>query len=214
MDPSLYAAFVLAALLISLAPGPDMLFIAANALARGRRAGVVAASGVSTGLAIHTVAAAFGLGALLQAAPAALDVVRLVGAAFLLYLAVTAWRARDPLELRGTRPRSMRRVYLMAALTNLANPKVVIFYLAFFPQFLATGTAAWSAMVQFLVLGATLIVVGFAVDASTGLLAGWMSERVLRRRSFQRWLSRVSAAIFGGLAVRLAVDSRRPHFFR
>lgn len=211
MDPSLYAAFVLAALLISLAPGPDMLFIAANGLARGRRAGVLAALGVSTGLAIHTIAAAFGLGALIHAAPAALDVIRVLGAIFLLYLAITTWlasRRADHTELQTVRRRSLRRIYLMAALTNLANPKVIVFYLAFFPQFLTAGADAWSATTQFLLLGVSLIVVGFVVDASTGLLAGWMSERVLRRDAFQRWLSRVSAAVFGGLAVRLAVDSR------
>jgi threonine/homoserine/homoserine lactone efflux protein len=158
------------------------------------------------------VAAALGLGALMQAAPALLEGVRIAGAVFLLYLAVTTWRASRTHQVVATpaveRPRSASRVYAMAVLTNLANPKVILFYLAFFPQFLTTGAGSWPATVQFLVLGATFIVVGLAVDASAGVAAGTLSERLLRRTRLRRWLDRVSAAIFGGLAVRLALDSR------
>jgi threonine/homoserine/homoserine lactone efflux protein len=243
MDSTLLVAFLVAVALLSLAPGPDMLFIVANAVTGGRRAGVVAALGMSTGLAVHTVAAALGLGALIQAAPMVLDGVRVAGAVFLVYLAVSTWRSsmtvgrvevpeapdgpaasdrgrdRAPSDTgpsdRGPigaapagRPRSISRVYAMATLTNLANPKVVLFYLAFFPQFLTTSTGSWPVTLQFLTLGAAFIVVGLAVDASAGMLAGMLSERVLRRGRVRRWLDRVSAAVFGGLAVRLALDTR------
>ncbi|WP_020575040.1 LysE family translocator [Actinopolymorpha alba] len=210
MDHALLAAFVVAVALISVAPGPDMLFIVANALTGGRRAGVVAALGMSTGLAVHTTAAAFGLGALIRAAPLVLDGVRIAGALFLIYLAITTWRASRRLDLSAPvapRARSLPRVYGMAVLTNLANPKVILFYLAFFPQFLTTGAGSLPATVQFLVLGGLFIVVGLSVDASAGLLAGTMSDRLLRRQAFRRWLDRVSAAVFGALAVRLALDS-------
>jgi threonine/homoserine/homoserine lactone efflux protein len=212
MNHALLIGFVVAVALVSLAPGPDMLFIVANAISGGRRAGVVAALGMSTGLACHTVAAALGLGALMQAAPALLEGVRIAGAAFLLYLAVTTWRSSRTHQFVTTptveQPRSVSRVYAMAVLTNLANPKVILFYLAFFPQFLTTGTGSWPATTQFLVLGATFIVVGLAVDASAGVAAGALSEQVLRRTGVRRWLDRASAAIFGGLAVRLALDAR------
>jgi threonine/homoserine/homoserine lactone efflux protein len=253
MDSTLFVAFLIAVALLSLAPGPDMLFIVANAVTGGRRAGVVAALGMSTGLAVHTVAAALGLGALIQAAPMVLDGVRVAGAVFLVYLAVSTWRSsmtvgrvevpeapdgpaasdrgrdhapsdtgpsdtgpsgtgpsdRGPIGAAPAgRPRSISRVYAMATLTNLANPKVVLFYLAFFPQFLTTSTGSWPVTLQFLTLGTAFIVVGLAVDASAGMLAGMLSERVLRRGRVRRWLDRVSAAVFGGLAVRLALDTR------
>jgi threonine/homoserine/homoserine lactone efflux protein len=204
MELSVLFAFAVAAAVIALVPGPDMMFIIATGIARGRVAGVIAAVGMSTGLAVHTIAAALGLGALLQAAPAILDAVRIAGAIFLVYLAITTLRsARDvaanaPATHGG---RSLRRTYAMAVLTNLANPKVILFYLAFFPQFLSTG--GWPTPVQFLVLGAILIVVGLLVDASAGLAAGALSELLLRRPTIRRWLNRVSAAIFGALAVRL-----------
>ncbi len=216
MNRALLATFLVAVALLSLAPGPDMLFIVANAITGGRRAGVVAALGVSTGLAVHTVAAALGLGALIQAAPMVLDGIRVVGAVFLVYLAVATWRSsrahrrqQEPVdEVAAARQRSIPRVYAMAMLTNLANPKVILFYLAFFPQFLTTGAGSWPATVQFLVLGAAFIVVGLAVDGSAGMLAGTLSERILRRGRVRQWLDRVSAAVFGALAVRLALDAR------
>jgi threonine/homoserine/homoserine lactone efflux protein len=212
VDLALLVAFAAAVLLLSLAPGPDMLFIVANAIGGGRRAGVVAALGMSTGLAVHTVAAACGLGALLRVFPGVLDGVRVVGALFLAALAFTAWRrsrARGTHASLTVRARtSMRKVYVMALLTNLANPKVVLFYLAFLPQFLSTGPASWAPTLQLLVLGALFIVIGLAVDGSAGLLAGSLADRVLRNPAVGGWLERVSAALFGGLAVRLVLDSR------
>lgn len=212
MDVSVVLGFLLAVFLVSVVPGPDMLFIVANAAAGGRRTGVVAAAGMSTGLAVHSVAAALGLGALIQAAPEVLDGVRIAGAAFLLYLAYLTWRAsRQEPGAAGAAPelprRTLRRTYVMATLTNLANPKVILFYLAFVPQFITTGGGSWPATVQFLVLGGLFILVGFPVDASAALLAGTLSDRFLRTGSrVRRRLERVTAAIFAGLAARLALD--------
>ncbi|ALG12554.1 LysE family translocator [Kibdelosporangium phytohabitans] len=209
MELSILLAFTVASALISLAPGPDMMFIIANGIARGRKAGVIAALGMSTGIAIHTVAAAAGLGALLAAAPVALDVMRVLGAIFLVYLAITTWRASRKASTQAEAPvpqRSMRKMYVMAVLTNLANPKVILFYLAFFPQFISDhGMPPWA---QFLTLGAILICVGLAVDATVGFISGALSEFLQRRPAIRRWMDRVSAAIFGALAVRLVAD---PH---
>ncbi|MFD1048613.1 LysE family translocator [Kibdelosporangium lantanae] len=106
--------------------------------------------------------------------------------------------------LPTVRNRSLRRMYVMAVLTNLANPKVILFYLAFFPQFVTQG--GWPVWVQFLVLGAILIVVGLAVDASVGFVSGSLSQLLLRRPAIKRWLDRVSAAIFCALAIRLVTE--------
>ncbi len=169
--------------------------------------GVVAAAGMSSGILGHTILAALGLGALLQAAPIALEAVRIAGAVFLVYLAITTLRsAKDVAATAPTRfgQRSLRKTYMMAVLVNLSNPKVVLFYIAFFPQFVTEG--GWPVPVQFLVMGAILILIGFTVDASVGLASGTLSAVLQRRPAVQRWLNRVSAAIFGGLAVRLVVD--------
>ena len=212
MELSIVLAFVVAVFFVSVVPGPDMLFIVANAAVGGRRAGVVAAAGMSTGLAVHTVAASLGLGALIQAAPQVLNGVRIAGAAFLLYLAYLTWRASrqevseadETLELPR---RTLRKTYVMATLTNLANPKVILFYLAFVPQFVTTGADSWPVTVQFLVLGVVFIAVGFPVDASAGLLAGSLATTLFRAGSkVRRRLERVCAGIFTALAARLAAD--------
>jgi threonine/homoserine/homoserine lactone efflux protein len=206
MDASVLFAFAAACAVIALVPGPDMMFIIATGIARGRLAGLVAALGMSSGLVVHTLAAALGLGALLAAAPVVLEAVKIAGAVFLVYLAITTMRSATDVAVRAPIThggRSLRRTYFMAVLTNLANPKVIVFYLAFFPQFLTTG--GWSTPVQFLVLGAVFIAVGLTVDATAGLSAGALSVTLTRRPAVQRWLNRFSAAIFGGLAVRLVI---------
>jgi threonine/homoserine/homoserine lactone efflux protein len=212
VDLHVVLAFVAAAYVISLVPGPDMLFIVANGVAGGRRAGVTAALGVSTGLLGHTLAAAFGLGILVQRAPEALRVVRIAGAVVLLVLAVTTWRAarrQGPEEAVAAVPRrSLRRTFALAALTNLANPKVILFYLAFVPQFVTLGAGAAPVPVQMLVLGAVLIVVGLSVDGTTGLLSGTLSDRLRANRRLRRRMERASAGVFAALATRLVLDSR------
>jgi threonine/homoserine/homoserine lactone efflux protein len=207
MDLQIVLAFAVACVVISVVPGPDMMFIMANGIARGRAAGVVAAAGMSTGIMGHTIAAALGLGALLQAAPVALEAVRIAGAVFLVYLAITTLRSAKDVAAAAPEKfghRSLRRTYVMAMLVNLSNPKVVLFYVAFLPQFLTEG--GWPVPVQFLVMGAILIMIGFCVDATVGLAAGTLSTVLRRRPAVQRWLNRVSAAIFGALAVRLVAD--------
>ncbi|TCC62935.1 LysE family translocator [Kribbella pittospori] len=212
METSVVVGFVVAVFLVSVVPGPDMLFVVANAAVGGRRAGVVAAAGMSSGLVGHTVAAALGLGALIQAAPQVLNGVRIAGAAFLLYLAYLTWRASrqhvGELEDGPEVPqRTLRKTYVMATLTNLANPKVILFYLAFVPQFISTGAGAWPATVQFLILGAIFILVGFPVDVSVALLAGGLTSKFLSAGStVRRRLERVCAGIFAALAARLATD--------
>jgi threonine/homoserine/homoserine lactone efflux protein len=211
MELSIVVGFMVAALVVSVVPGPDMLFIAANAAAGGRQAGVVAAARGESG---GSGRPGLGLGALIQAAPQVLNGIRIAGAAFLLYLAYLTWQAsrREVGEVDETLElprRTLRRTYLMAALTNVANPKVILFYLAFVPQFITTGADSWPATLQILTLGAILIVIGFAVDASVGLLAGSLTNRLLRAGSkARRRLERICAGIFAALAARLATDIR------
>jgi threonine/homoserine/homoserine lactone efflux protein len=211
VDLHLVLAFVAATALLSLVPGPDLLFIVANGAAGGRRAGIVAALGVSTGLAVHTVAAALGLGLLIRSAPEALQVVRIAGGVVLLYLAVSTWLAsRRAGELTAVRlqRRSLRRTYVLAALTNLANPKVILFYLAFVPQFVTAGPGAAPVAAQLLLLGLIFILVGLSVDGPAGLLSGTLSERITGRARARAWMERLTAGVFAGLAVRLLSESQ------
>ncbi|GAB2736808.1 LysE family translocator [Amycolatopsis magusensis] len=209
MELGALLGFAGACVVLNLVPGPGMMFIIAHGVGGGRSGGVAAALGMASGTMAHTVAAALGLSALLRAAPAALEAVKIAGAVFLLYLAVsTLISARKPAALaaaRGSRRSTLRKTYLSAVLTNLANPKVVLFYLAFVPQFLTPG--GWAVSAQILVLGAVLIVIGLVMDGAVGLAAGTFSALVLRKPKFQRRLKEFSAVIFGGLALRLLTEN-------
>lgn len=213
VELTVVAGFAVAVLVLSLAPGPDMMFIVANAVAGGRRARNGRSRGhvyrLGGALSCRGIRAGSGD----PGRPAVLDGVRIVGAVLLVSLAVGTWRESREQPTQATAGvallrRSLRKVYAMATLTNLANPKIQLFYLAFLPQFLTIGPTNWSVTAQLLVLGALIIVVGLLVDASAGVLAGTLSDRLLHHGAIRRWLDRTAAAIFGGLAARLALDIR------
>ncbi|NDU73128.1 LysE family transporter [Actinomadura sp. DSM 109109] len=202
VDTSLYAAFVVAALALCVTPGPDMMFIVAMGGRGGPAAGLMAAAGVATGALTHAVAATLGLSALFSALPALYHVLRWAGAAYLLYLAVRSFRDRgEPGE--GTAPAGPGRLraFGQGVVTNLLNPKVILFNIAFLPQFV--NPSVGHPMVQLLLLGATLVVIGLAVDAGVGLLSGRLADLLRRSRRVARGLNLFSGTVFTGLAVRL-----------
>lgn len=208
VDLSLYAAFLAAALALCVAPGPDMMFIVAMGGRGGPVTGVLAALGVAAGALVHAVSAALGLSALFTTLPVLYHVLRWLGAAYLLYLAVKAFRDRSPLateedspSVEGPSGPGRRRAFWQGAVTNLLNPKMILFNVAFLPQFVnpALGHVSW----QLLLLGLTLVLMGFAVDASVGLLSGRLSSALRGSRRIARGLNIFSGTVFTGLAVRL-----------
>jgi threonine/homoserine/homoserine lactone efflux protein len=205
VDLGLYLAFFLAAFALCASPGPDMLFIVAVGGRGGPVSGLLAALGVATGALVHVIAAMLGLSALFLAFPPLYHVLRWVGAAYLLYLAVKAFRDREPLGggEPGHRPMSRWRTYGQGAVTNLLNPKVILFNIAFLPQFVRPEG---NVPLQFLVLGLTLVLVGLAVDATVGLLAGRLGAVLRRSARVARGMNVFSGAVFTGLAVRLVAS--------
>lgn len=207
VDMSLYAAFLVAAFALCITPGPDMMFIVAMGGRGGPAAGVMAALGVACAMLVHAVAAALGLSALFTALPTLYHVLRWAGAAYLLYLAVKAFRDRSVPgeEGAGAAGAGMRRAFWQGAMTNLLNPKVILFNVAFLPQFVDPSLGHVQG--QLLLLGVTLVVMGFLWDGSIGLLAGRLSSFLRRSARVNRWLNIVSGAVFTGLAVRLVATS-------
>lgn len=203
VDTSLYAAFLVAAFVLCVTPGPDMMFIVAVGGRGGPATGVLAALGVACAMFVHTVAAALGLSALFTALPTLYHVLRWAGAAYLLYLAVKAFRSRGgPVEADGTSGSGRRRAFWRGAVTNLLNPKVILFNASFLPQFVSPELG--HVREQFLLLGTTITVMGFLVDGSVGLLSGKLSALLRRSRRVARGLDIFSGTVFAGLAVRLA----------
>lgn len=204
----LLLSFLSAALVVQLVPGPGMLFILTNGVAGGPRAGVAAAFGAATGMVFHTVAASLGLAALFAHLPAAYDVLRIVGGVYLLWLAVGHFRSASSGQLLAEpgEARSARRMFVRAWLNNLANPKVILFYVAFLPQFVSPR--AGSVTVQLLVLGFVFLTLGLIIDLALGIFSGRIGEWLRRRASLGRWIERVAGTVVGALGVRLLVSSR------
>ncbi|MGW7427550.1 LysE family translocator [Streptomyces sp. NPDC054813] len=205
VDTSLYAAFLVAAFALCIAPGPDMMFIVSMGGRGGPSTGVMAALGVACAMLVHAVAAALGLSALFLALPTLYHVLRWVGAAYLFYLAVKAFRDRSVPgedEADGKSGPVWRRAFWQGAVTNLLNPKVILFNVSFLPQFVDPELG--HVAVQFLILGVTIVVMGFAVDGSIGLLSGRLSAVLRRSHRVARGLNIFSGTVFAGLAVRLA----------
>jgi len=200
IDPWTGVAFVIASVVLMITPGPGMMFCIACGLRGGAWAGVAAGVGSAVGMMVHAILAAAGLSALILGAPGAYDAVRWIGAAYLVWLAWSSWTAGDDLGGRLGRSR-MARAFARALATNLMNPKVIVFMVAFLPQFV--DPAVGPAWAQFLIFGAGVALIGLIFDCLYGGLAGLVAER-LRRES--RLMNRVSAVAFGGLAARIVLD--------
>ena len=203
------ALFAGAALLMALTPGPNMLYTLSRSIIQGPKAGVISLAGVIVGFLFHMFAAALGLTALFVAVPFAYDAVKWAGAAYLAWLAWQALKpgARSPFEPRPLPPDPAPKLFLMGFLTNLLNPKIAVFYLSVFPQFVAP--ARGSVFLQSIELGMTQIVASFSVNLTVALCAGTIAGWFARNR---RWLAvqrYVMGCVLGGLAVRLALDPRR-----
>ena len=205
------ALFLGATLALNVTPGPDMLYVIARSGAEGRRAGIVSALGIAAGTLVHTALVAFGLSRLLLAVPAAYDAVRLAGAAYLIFLGVRSLgrpqRVAAPQEAAPP-PAPLRAIFRQGVVTNVLNPKVALFFLAFLPQFVdATRGSAW---LQLLALGLLFNVSGTIVNLVVAVLASraaaWSRRRSARAGAA---LQRLTGLIFVGLGVRLALLGRR-----
>lgn len=207
VDPALLLACILASLAVAIAPGPDMMFVLGQTLAGGARRGWAAAMGIYCGAAVHVLLAALGVAALLAAEPALFTALRLAGGAYLIWLGLQSLRAAWAGAAVGAPSRvAVRRVLLQGALTNLTNPKVALFFLAFLPQFVATDPGRAPAWAQMLILGLVLPLVSVPVFAV--LIAGAAKATGVLARSAEasRWLQGVAGTIFLGLGARLVVS--------
>jgi threonine/homoserine/homoserine lactone efflux protein len=205
VDPLMLLAFVPAGLALNLTPGADMMFCLGQGLKSGRRAAMAANFGIALGGMVHTLLAALGLGALLAAHPAGFEVIRWLGVGYLLWLAVGALRASPFAPETQATPSSTASAFWQGLMVNLLNPKVILFILAFLPQFVDPSRAV---LPQFLTLGLVFSLGGLLVNGAVGVFAGSIGQRIARSARLATWLGRISATIFGALALRLALMPR------
>jgi len=200
--------FLAATLALNITPGPDMLYVIARGVGQGRAAGIVSALGIGGGTFVHTFVVALGLSTLLASVPIVFDLVRYAGAAYLLYLGLRSLLVKGESNADKQVPHeSLWRIFRQGVITNVLNPKVALFFLAFLPQFVdpARGAVGW----QMAFLGVLFNVSGTTVNALVGLLSGSLGEKLRGYRSFWRAQRYITGTIFIGLAARIALGERR-----
>ncbi|WP_328471534.1 LysE family translocator [Actinoplanes sp. NBC_00393] len=204
LDPHLLIAFTVVTVIATLSPGPDMLFVLSCGMRGGPRSGLLATAGLATSEVVHVAVAAAGLTALFTAVPQAFTVLRVAGAVYLAYLGIQMIRRRGATLLIAAPALSDRRAYLMGFLTNLTNPKMIAFSVAFLPQFVDPSLGPVG--LQFAVLGAILISLEFLIDGSVGLFAGHIGTWLRHRRTLARRIDTATGGILIALGFRLALD--------
>ncbi|WP_373020609.1 LysE family translocator [Thiomicrorhabdus sp.] len=198
----LLSTFVVAAILIGLSPGPDNLYVLAQSAFHGRKAGIWLTAGLCSGLVVHTTAVALGVAAILQTSPTAFKVLKVLGAAYLLYLAWLAFRASNA-ALENLPPKTLTpfQLYRRGILMNLSNPKVSIFFLAFLPQF--TVPEHGFVGLQVFILGLIMMFVTFILFASIALLADKLRTKLVQSPKIQKTLHNITGLVFLALAANL-----------
>jgi threonine/homoserine/homoserine lactone efflux protein len=207
LDFSTLALFAAACLALTATPGPDMLLIASRTVSQGRASGFATLAGIQLGTYCHAIAAALGLSQLFLAVPLAYDVVRYAGAAYLLYLAWKTFRATGVAfaPTAGLRRHPIGSVFRQGLVTNLLNPKMALFVLALFPQFVRPD--AGSVAVQIMLLATVLNLVGLMVNGAVIMTVSRLGRAFSRRNSLRRAPQFLLGRVFAGLAARLAFDS-------
>lgn len=207
LPPEIVFSFFGIAVLLALSPGPDNLFVLMQSAMWGRGAGLWVVLGLCTGLIGHTVAVAVGLAAVFSASEAAFLAVKLVGAAYLVYLAWGALRAGASVQASERPPRqSSGQLYRRGVIMNLTNPKVSIFFLAFLPQFASPERG--SIGLQMVLLGGLFMVATLLVFGAVAIFSGAIGERLQKSARAQVWINRLAGVVFLGLAARLLMTQR------
>ena len=206
IDTATLSLFVLAVLALFLSPGPNMAFVLSHGLAHGVRGGFAAAIGISAADLVHTLCAATGVTALVAAWPPSFDVLRYAGALYLLWL---AWQALRPAGARGAaqaQPAGFARIVRMALLNNLVNPKALLFFMVFLPQFV--NPAHGHVTLQLLVLGLLLSIMALVFNTLLGAFSGQIGRRLQARPGAAKFQRGFLALVMAGLALRLLLLDR------
>ena len=208
MPEASWLLFTVSSLVLITTPGQDMILVMSRSIAQGPAAGMATAAGVSVGLVGHTLLATLGLGAILRASELVFLGLKLVGAAYLVYLGIGLIRTRRAELLVGAATRrSLARLFVDGAFSNISNPKIAIFYFAFLPQFVLPDAARPTLTI--FVLGLLFALLTFCVKGPVGLFAGLLSGWLRARPAALVWLYRSSGIILLGLGVRLALERRQ-----
>lgn len=206
MTASTLLCFLGASVALTLAPGPDNIFVVTQGIARGRKPAIVTALGMCSGISVHTTAAAFGISAVFYSSVVAFNAVKLAGAAYLLYLAYKTLRERSAVRFAAVDERPAGALFKRGFIMNVLNPKVAMFFLAFLPQFVSP--ASGPLPLQMLLLGFIFMAQSVVIFTLIGYFAGGIGRFILARPKVARFFDLLTAGVFASLGIRLALAER------
>jgi threonine/homoserine/homoserine lactone efflux protein len=208
IEPTKFILFVGVSWALIIAPGPDMLYVITRGVTQGRKAGMLSAVGVICGILVHTTAAAFGLTLILQTSAIAFLSVKYVGAIYLIYLGIKTWREKSTFNVQtSSSGASRRKIFWQGVLSNVFNPKIAIFFLAFLPQFVDQGSS--QVTIQMVILGLTFACFGLCFLLVVGYSSGTLGSWLTRKPQYAQFLQRFAAGILIALGIRLALTQRQ-----
>jgi len=203
------ALFLVASALLTIAPGPDIIYVLTRGISQGPKAGVAAAFGFATGCIFHTVLAAVGIAAIIRSSEVAFDIVRYAGAAYLIWIGIQALRHRSSFSIEGASDaKALATIYRQSVIGNILNPKVTLFFLAFLPQFVNTqvGHVGW----QMALLGAIFMVQTVVIFGAVALFSGWLGAWIRRKPAIGERLNIFAGITFIALGIRVALPDLAP----
>lgn len=206
IDVQTYLVFIGAVIMLVLAPGPDMAFMLTRTVAQGRKAGVLAAVGINAGAYVHVIASVIGLTAILASSAVAFTIIKWIGACYLIWIGVQAITNKSSsinLESGRAAVLSGKTIFWQGFLSDVLNPKVAIFFLAFLPQFVEVNNRTLSATQQLLVLGVTCNIVAILINLAIVYLASIATTGLRRNHNLVMWLNKAAGAVFIALGLRL-----------
>ena len=200
--------FIAASFLLCLAPGPDNIYVLTQGMTKSKKAAVVTTFGLASGLIIHTSAAAFGISVIFQTSEIAFNIVKFVGAAYLMYIAYQAFKYRnEPLDLSvQNSSKELKKLYVKGFIMNILNPKVSIFFLAFLPQFVTPANG--NVPMQMVTLGAVFMALTIVVFSSIGVAGNLLSSKLLEKPSIVKYMNILTSFVLVSLGIKLALSQR------
>lgn len=205
-----FETFLIAGLILNLTPGADTIYILGRSISQGKNAGVLSALGISTGSLVHCIVAAFGLSIIIAKSAIAFTTIKYLGAAYLIYLGIKSLltKSLDEFEIKKMDKKEIgsQKIFVSGILTNILNPKVALFFLAFLPQFVDPNHTSTS--LPLIILGLTFIATGTVWCIALALFSAKLSERIRQNYKIKMWLDKISGGIFIALGIKLALTNK------
>jgi len=191
--------FLTASILLTLSPGPDIIYVLVQSISNGKKAGIVTTLGLVSGILIHTSLVAFGVSAVIKASPILFSLIKIFGALYLFFLAYKVFKSDSSIAINGVPQKSSKNLFRQGFIMNVLNPKVTIFFLAFFPGFLWEPEG--NTILQFYILGFLFLLQALLIFGTVALLAGKISEYLMQHRRSAVFLKWIQVVVFVGIGI-------------